>query len=72
MDNGKEIVDWLNFNPGPGTFGVDPSKNWPWFAAEEAPGVPGPAAPGTTQAYTFKGDPAKSYTFAMKAYVTAR
>lgn len=72
MDNGKEIVDWLNFNPGPNTFGIDPNKNWPWFAAEEAQGVPGPAALGTTQAYAFKGDPAKSYTFAMKAYVTAR
>ena len=67
--DGKEIVDWLDFDARIGTFGVNPNKNWPWFACEEASNVPAPAAPGSTQTYTFKGDPSKIYKFALKAIV---
>jgi hypothetical protein len=65
----KTIVDWVGFSPGSNTFIGDPNKTCSWFAAEDAPEVPSPPAAGRTQTYSFKGNPSKSYQFAVKAYV---
>lgn len=66
---GKKIVDWLNFDSGTNTFGLDPNKNWPWFACSDIADVPAPAPPGSKQNYRYHGQPQESYQFAMKAMV---
>jgi len=64
---GKNIVDWLDFNAGTGTFGLDPNKNWPWFAADDISSPPAHAQ--GPQTYHFHGTPRQTYTFAIKAEV---
>jgi len=67
----RTIVDWLNFDPVTNTFGVDPNANVPWFAATDLDSVPAPAAAGTIQTHTVTGlDPATTWHFALRAYVT--
>jgi hypothetical protein len=66
---GKQIVDWIGFDPGANIFVGDPDKTWAWFAAFDAPNMPLPNATATTQTYTFTGDPSKDYGFAVKAYI---
>src|SRR5262249_268286 len=66
----QNIVDCLNFDPATTPFAVDPNANVPWFAATDTSSVPAPAAGGSTQSYTINGlDPAKTWHFALKAYV---
>jgi len=66
----KRIVEWLNFDPTTNAFGLDPSANVPWFAATNVPNVPPPQVPGNPQTFTVSGlDAAKTYHFALKAYV---
>jgi hypothetical protein len=66
----KNIVEWLNFDPLTNTFGLDPTKNIPWFASTNLPDPPTPASPGSTQTYTVIGlDSAQSWNFALKASV---
>jgi len=66
---GKQIVDWIGFDAGSNRFIGDPNKMWAWFAAFDAPGVPLPSAPGTTQTFVFRGDSSNNYAFAVKAYI---
>lgn len=65
---GKNVVDWLYFDAGSNTFGVDPNHNWPWFASADVANPPAPAAAGSSQTFTVSGVPAGS-GFAVKAYV---
>ncbi len=65
----KKIVDWLNFDSGTNTFGIDPNRNWPWFASPDVNDPPAPAAAGSTQTYRFHAEGTQPYEFAVKAYV---
>jgi hypothetical protein len=65
---GKNVVDWLYFDPGSNTYAIDPNHNWPWFSSLDVPNPPAPAAAGTTQSFTVSGISAGS-GFAVKAYV---
>lgn len=72
-NDGKDIVDWVKFDPSSQTFIGDPNKTWPWFAATDLranSGVPLPLpAGGATQSYRFRPSAPGHYRFAMKAYV---
>ncbi len=61
----KNIVDWLNFSAGTNTFGLDASKNWPWFAASEVTNLP--ALVNGPQTYHFEGRPGQRLSFAGRA-----
>jgi hypothetical protein len=66
----RNLVDWLNFDPVSGRFGIDPSGNTPWFAASDVADVPKPMAPGSTQTLEVNNlDPKIPWHFAAKAYI---
>ena len=69
---GKDVVDWIGFNPGTNQFIGDPNRTWAWFASTEVSDIPAPGAPGTTQTLVLKGEPGKDYRFALKAYIATR
>jgi len=69
----KKIVDWLHFNPARNTFGVDPARNWPWFAAASLTDPPKPGPAGTAESLTLVDmDPAKSWGIAVKVQVVQK
>ena len=68
---GKDVVDWIGFNPGTNNFSGDPNHSWAWFACTEIAGVPAPTSSGTAQSFVFKGEPGKDYRFALKAYISS-
>ncbi len=65
---GKNVVDWLYYDAGSDTYGVDPNHNWPWFSSIDVANPPAPAPAGSTQTFAVSGVPAGS-GFAVKAYV---
>lgn len=68
---GRRIVEWLRFDPLTNAFGLDPYRNCPWFAANLVANLPEPGPAGSQETMTLVGmDPAKDWTFALKAYVS--
>ena len=70
---GKKIVDWIGFDPKTNAFIGNPNDTMAWFAAENVPTLPEPAAEGTRQSLDI--DTGKSGLsaahFSVKAYVDA-
>jgi hypothetical protein len=54
----RNIVPWLGFDRVTRQYAIDPASNVPFFAAQNLPDEPAPAAPGTVQTWTVTGLPA--------------
>lgn len=50
----NRIVDWIGFNSLTNSFVEDAATTDNWFAAENAPNIPEPGAPGTPQSVTIE------------------
>jgi hypothetical protein len=65
---GKQIVDWIGYNPAAGAFTGDPANTMNWFAATEATGSP--ACAGAACSLTMATGQAglAAGNFSVKAY----
>lgn len=68
----KRIVDWIGFDALTNTFIGDAAQEDNWFAAENAPNIPAPAAPGTPQSITIETgvEGLSSANFSVRAWAT--
>jgi len=74
-DTTHTIVPWIGFDPINNVFTGDPVHNTAFFAAANAPSLPTPGTPGTTQTFTYQTAPVVSglsaSNFSVKAYVNS-
>jgi len=66
---GKNIVDWIGFDPRQNQFTGDPANSVAWFGAEDAAEAIAAGTPGSTQTYVFKGQPGQDYRFDIRVFV---
>jgi hypothetical protein len=68
----KRIVDWIGYDAVNGVFTGDPSSTIAWFAANNVPSLPAPAAAGTLQSITISTGTTglTAQNFSIKAYTT--
>jgi hypothetical protein len=67
------IVDYIGFNSSTNAFIGNPATTANWWASTDAPSIPTPGTPGTTQSYTATGLPngLSQGNFMVKAYASA-
>jgi hypothetical protein len=66
----RKIVDWLGFDPVSNSFRMDPYLYCPWFAARNLTDIPDPKPAGSKERLLLEGmDPAKSWSYVLRAYV---
>lgn len=67
----RKIVDWLGFDPEQNRFQRDPNLYLPWFASRNVSDLPEPKPAGTKEKLVLEGmNPAKSWSYMLRAYVT--
>jgi len=67
--DGRQIVDWLDFDPVRNAFRLDPNQYCPWFAAEEVRDMPEPGSGADHGKLLLTMDPKKKWSFVLRAYV---